>query len=115
MRPIDIACISKFAQMEFKVGDAERGKTIFEGIIESHPKQLDQWFIYTDMLARKQDLGGLRNVFEELLAHKLSTKKAKSVFKKWLTIEKEIGDEQGVNDVKEKAIAWNESRQGDEE
>lgn len=100
--------------MEFKVGDPERGKTIFEGIVESHPKQLDQWFVYIDMLARKQDLGGLRNVFEKLLVHKLSTKKAKSVFKKWLTIEKDIGDEGGVNDVKERAVAWNEKSHDDE-
>ncbi|TIB10065.1 hypothetical protein E3P89_02978 [Wallemia ichthyophaga] len=106
-----VACISKFAQLEFKVGDAERGKTIFEGIIESHPKQLDQWFVYIDMLARTEDVAGLRNVFEKLLALKLSTKKAKSVFKKWLTIEKEIGDENGVRDVKQRAVAWNEQRE----
>lgn len=93
------------------MGDAERGKTIFEGIIESHPKQLDQWFVYIDMLARTKDVAGLRNVFEKLLALKLSTKKAKSVFKKWLTIEKEIGDENGVRDVKQRAVAWNEQRE----
>ncbi|EIM20729.1 hypothetical protein E3Q22_03362 [Wallemia mellicola] len=108
-----ISCISKFAQMEFRLGDAERGKTIFEGIVESHPKQLDQWFIYVDMLSRKEDLGGLRNVFERLLSHKLSTKKAKSVFKKWLTIEKELGDESGIDDVKQRAVAWNEQRHDD--
>lgn len=99
--------------MEFRLGDAERGKTIFEGIVESHPKQLDQWFIYVDMLSRKEDLGGLRNVFERLLSHKLSTKKAKSVFKKWLTIEKELGDESGIDDVKQRAVAWNEQRHDD--
>ena len=105
-----VGMISKFSQLEFKLGDRERGKTIFEGIIESHPKLLDQWFIYIDMLAlKKQDeIISIRNVFEKLISVKLSTKKAKSVFKKWLQIEKEFGDNNGINQVKTYAIEWNE-------
>ena len=41
---------SKFAQMEFKLGDAERGKTIFENIVGNYPRRTDQWSVYVDMV-----------------------------------------------------------------
>lgn len=41
-----------------------------------------------------------------------SAEKGKSVFKKWLAFEKDHGDEQGVETVKERATAFVQSRQG---
>jgi len=52
--------ISKFAQLEYKLGDAERGKTIFEGIVDSHAKRWDLWSIYIDMEAGQGDIQSLR-------------------------------------------------------
>jgi rRNA biogenesis protein RRP5 len=40
------------------------------------------------------------------------TEKGKSVFKKWLTFEKEFGDEDGVDTVKERAVEFVQSRSG---
>lgn len=59
----DIKTISKFAQLEFKLGDAERGKTIFEGIVDSYPKRLDLWSIYIDFEAKQGDIQAVRCVF----------------------------------------------------
>lgn len=56
----DLKTISKFAQLEYKLGDAERGRTIFEGIVDSHPKRWDIWSIYMDMEAGKGDIQHLR-------------------------------------------------------
>ena len=56
----DVKTITKFAQMEYNLGDSERGRTIFEGIVESHPKRLDLWSIYLDMEATKGDLSRVR-------------------------------------------------------
>lgn len=56
----DIKTISKFAQLEFKHGDAERGKTIFEGIIDSYPKRLDLWTVYIDLEAKQGDIQAVR-------------------------------------------------------
>lgn len=56
----DLKTISKFAQLEYKHGDPERGKTIFEGIIDSHPKRWDLWSIYMDMESGQGDLANLR-------------------------------------------------------
>ena len=60
---IDLKTISKFAQLEYKFGDPERGKTIFEGIVDSHPKRWDLWSIYLDMEAGQEDMASVRYVF----------------------------------------------------
>ncbi|GAA6018426.1 hypothetical protein JCM11491_006993 [Sporobolomyces phaffii] len=107
-----VKTISKFAQLEFKLGDAERGRTIFEGIMDSYPKRLDLWFVYIDMEIKQRSVENVRALFERVLASRLSSKKGKSVFKKWLTFEKEFGDDAGVETVKERAIDFVQSRQG---
>ncbi|KAF8560198.1 hypothetical protein OG21DRAFT_1401925 [Imleria badia] len=98
--------ISKFAQLEYKLGDTERGRTIFEGIVDSHPKRWDIWSIYMDMEARKGDIQHLRNLFNHVLAIKMTSHKAKTFFKKWLDLERKLGDEEGAMVVKQKAIEW---------
>jgi rRNA biogenesis protein RRP5 len=51
---------SKFSQMEFKYGEPERGRTLFEGIVSHHPKRLDMWSIYLDMEAKHGDVSNAR-------------------------------------------------------
>jgi len=38
--------------MEFKVGDPDRGRTMFEGIVTNYPKRVDLWSVYLDMEIR---------------------------------------------------------------
>ncbi|SCV70668.1 BQ2448_3430 [Microbotryum intermedium] len=104
-----VKTIMKFAQLEFKMGDPERGRTIFEGVVHTHPRRLDIWLIYVDMEIKLRNLAGVRALFERALATKLSSKKGKSVFKKWFAFEKEHGDSQGADAVKTKALAFVES------
>ncbi|KAJ7786117.1 hypothetical protein B0H16DRAFT_1670341 [Mycena metata] len=98
--------ISRFAQLEYKLGDPERGKTLFEGIVDSHPKRFDLWLVYMDMEAGQEQIQSLRNLFDRVLAQKMTSHKAKAFFKKWLELEKRLGDEDGVALVKAKAIEW---------
>ncbi|KZV74937.1 nucleic acid-binding protein [Peniophora sp. CONT] len=98
--------ISRFAQLEYKIGDPERGKTIFEGIVDSHSKRWDLWSIYMDMEAGQQDIQSLRGLFNRVLALKMTSHKAKSFFKKWLELERRLGDDDGAEAVKAKAIEW---------
>lgn len=105
--------ISKFAQLEYKLGDAERGKTIFEGIVDSHPKRWDLWSIYMDMEAGQGDIQSLRNIFNRVFAIKMTSHKAKSFFKKWLELERKIGDEEGASAVKQKAVEWTQKAASD--
>ncbi|KAG8732624.1 rRNA biogenesis protein rrp5, partial [Ceratobasidium sp. 423] len=107
--------ISTFARMEYKLGDPERGKTIFEGIVESHPKRNDLWSMYIDMESSQNNAQSVRNIFNRALARKLTAKQAKFFFKKWLEVEKRIGDEAGAEAVKEKAVSWMQAHAGPSE
>ncbi|KAK9897002.1 hypothetical protein P389DRAFT_52084 [Cystobasidium minutum MCA 4210] len=110
-----VKTISQFGLMEFKIGEPERGRTIFEGIIDSYPKRLDLWWIYIDQEIRLKNVLGVRALFDRVLMTKLSSKKTKSVFKKWLAFEKQHGDEVAAEAVKERAIEYVQSLQKDDE
>ncbi|RXW22586.1 hypothetical protein EST38_g3267 [Candolleomyces aberdarensis] len=101
-----VKTVSRFAQMEYKLGDPERGRTLFEGIVDSHPKRWDLWAVYIDMEAGQKDIQTVRNLMNRVLALKMTSHKAKAFFKKWLDIEKRIGDEDGIAAVKAKAVDW---------
>lgn len=45
-RHADVKTVLAIALSEYKIGDAERGRTIFEGLVDSHPKRLDIWLVY---------------------------------------------------------------------
>ncbi|EPQ61392.1 hypothetical protein GLOTRDRAFT_124234 [Gloeophyllum trabeum ATCC 11539] len=104
--------ISKFAQLEYKLGDPERGRTIFEGIIDSHPKRHDLWLVYIDMEAVQGEIQNIRNLFGRIFTQKMTSRKAKTLFKKWLELERRIGDEDGQATVKQKAIEWTQRASG---
>ena len=42
----------KFAQLEFKFGEPERGRTVFESVLSNYPKRVDLWSVYIDMALR---------------------------------------------------------------
>ena len=48
----DVEMINKFGQLEFKYGDKERAKTLYEKLLSSYPKRTDLWSIYIDMLIK---------------------------------------------------------------
>ncbi|KAL0071786.1 rRNA biogenesis protein rrp5 [Marasmius tenuissimus] len=102
--------ISRFAQLEYKLGDPERGKTLFEGIVDSHPKRWDLWSVYIDMEAGQSNIQSVRTIFDRILQRKMTSHKAKFFFKKWLELERRIGDEDGAEVVKQKAVEWTQSQ-----
>ncbi|KJE97854.1 hypothetical protein CAOG_007936 [Capsaspora owczarzaki ATCC 30864] len=101
-----IATISKFAQMEFKHGEPERGRTIFENILATYPKRLDLWSVYLDMEIRNGDV----NVFEKVTNMNMSSKKMKYFLKRWLDFEKIHGNKQSADHVKLKAKSYLQSK-----
>ena len=87
--------------MEYRLGEPERGKTLFEGIVDSHAKRWDLWSIYVDMEVGQNDIQSMRlgysstaffyplvltdhhhirNIFDRILAQKMTSHKAKYVF-----------------------------------
>jgi rRNA biogenesis protein RRP5 len=46
----------KFGQSEFKLGEPERGRTVFEGLLNKYPKRSDLWSVYLDQEVRVGDI-----------------------------------------------------------
>lgn len=55
-----VKTIVGFALAEFKLGDTERARTIFEGLVDSHPKKLDVWWQYIDQETRLNNVAQVR-------------------------------------------------------
>lgn len=105
---------AKFAALEFHSqasGDAERGRTIFEGIMAEWPKWSSGWDMWIDLERSRVKIadsreekdeakGKTRQLFERLSKEKMKKRRAKFVFKKWLEFEEENGREKDVERVK---------------
>ncbi len=115
-----VAVMWKFAQLEFSEagGSAERGRTIFEGIVANYPKRVDVWSVYIDQEVklsfgadaaadeaggRAQGAKAVRRLMDRATSMNLSTKKMKFLFKKYLEFEQEHGDSETQETVREKA------------
>lgn len=101
-----VQMIEKFALLELKYGQAERAKTLFEQLVTRYPKRLDVWNVYVDQLTKLGDIAAARNLIQTALGRKLTMKRAKFIFKKWLAVENKIGDKKGQDTAKEKAREW---------
>ena len=55
-----MSLIVKIAQLEFKYGEVERGKTMFENIVNNFPKRTDLWSVYIDMTIQQADNDAVR-------------------------------------------------------
>jgi rRNA biogenesis protein RRP5 len=121
---VDVKTVSKFAQLEFKFTSPEHGRTIMTGLLANYPRRFDLWSVFLDLEIKQgdQDLTRYRlsiieinerRLFQRVLALKMSTKKAKFFFKKWLQWETESGDEAGVEDVKRRAREYVEGLAGE--
>lgn len=41
--------IAKFAQLEFRYGNPETGRSMFDKVLTSYPKRTDLWSIFIDL------------------------------------------------------------------
>ena len=54
------------------MGDAEVGRTLFEGILESQPKRLDLLSVFVDLEVKACNFNNVRNLFKRSLERKLT-------------------------------------------
>ena len=99
---------SKFAQLEFRSpnGDSERGRTVFEGLLNTFPKRLDLWNVLLDLEIKQGDKEQVRRLFERVTSSKLKARKAKFFFKRWLEFEEREGDQKTQERVKALAAKY---------
>lgn len=110
-----ISMIIKYGQLEYKYGNVENGRTMFEGIISNFPKKTDVWNVYFDMEIKYgvNSKEYIRNLFERAIKLPLKEKKMKFFFKKYLEYELANGTESTVEMVKLKAKEFVEAKVGD--
>ncbi|KAF1957896.1 nucleic acid-binding protein [Byssothecium circinans] len=109
----------KFASLEFKSpnGDAERGRTIFEGLVSTWPKKWDIWDVYVTLEMSHGGEDNVRQLFERMAKTKgLKKRRADVVFKRWREWEESVGSKEAVKKVRTLEVEWNEKREegGDE-
>ncbi|XP_054839484.1 protein RRP5 homolog [Eublepharis macularius] len=105
-----IDVISKLAQLEFRFGDPEHGKTIFENTLSTYPKRTDIWSIFIDMMIKHGSQKEVRDIFERVIHLSLAPKKMKFFFKRYLEYEKTYGTAEAVQAVKAAALEYVESK-----
>jgi rRNA biogenesis protein RRP5 len=101
-----IKFISQTAILEFKCGVADRGRSLFEGVLREYPKRTDLWSVYLDQEIRLGEDDVIRSLFERAISLSLPPKKMKFLFKKFLEYEKSVGDEERVEYVKQRAMEY---------
>jgi rRNA biogenesis protein RRP5 len=106
------------AQMEYRNGFLERGKTCFDSLLSNNPKRLDIWNIYLDEHVKAYtsgasvDLGRIRDLFERAISLGMKPQKTEFFFKRWVEVEEQYGGEAGQAAVRERAVAYVNSIQG---
>ncbi|XP_034544205.1 protein RRP5 homolog isoform X2 [Notolabrus celidotus] len=102
--------IAKFAQLEFRYGDAEKGRTMFDKVLTSYPKRTDLWSVFIDLMVKHGTQKDVRALFDRVIHLSVAVKKIKFFFKRYLEYEKKHGTPQSIQAVKEKAMEFVEAR-----
>lgn len=102
-----IEVVKRFAQLEFKKGDPEQGRSLFEGLLADAPKKIDLWNVYVDQEIKHDDKTKVEDLFERIISNvKITKKQAKFFFKKWLDFEENKNDTKTAEYVKAKAAEY---------
>ncbi|RNA15089.1 RRP5 -like protein [Brachionus plicatilis] len=96
-----IDMVNKFAQLEFKYGEVERAKTMYDSLLFTYPNRTDIWSVYIDMLVKHEKYEDARFIFNRIIQLGLTVKRMKFIFKKYLDFEKQHGTEEQLEQVKE--------------
>ncbi|XP_072319242.1 protein RRP5 homolog [Eucyclogobius newberryi] len=102
--------IAKFAQLEFRYGDVEKGSAMFDKVLTSYPKRTDLWSVFIDLMVKHGSQKEVRVLFDRVIHLSVSVKKIKFFFKRYLEYEKKHGTAQSIQKVKEKAMEFVESK-----
>ncbi len=57
----DVTTICKLSTLEYKYGDQERGRTLFESLVSAYPRKVDVWLVYVDTVTATKDFQAVRS------------------------------------------------------
>ena len=97
--------IVAFACLEYEhpMGSKGRGRTIFESVLDAHPKRADVWAVFVDKETKAGQIDAARALLARSATLKWRTHAMKALFKRWLRFEQQHGDASTVASVKDKA------------
>ena len=107
-----VSTTTRFAALEFRypAGDAERGRTLFAGVLDRFPRRWDVWGVLLDLeMGRGADN---RAAVRALLARVLATpglrpKTAAAFFRRWVAFEEGLPPAEGdVAGARARAAEW---------
>ncbi|KAI6174615.1 hypothetical protein M3Y97_01010400 [Aphelenchoides bicaudatus] len=112
-----LSLLSRFAQMEYRFGDAERAKTMFEKILQTYPKKTDIWGVYMDMSLKHEGISEARKLFQRAVSADLGAYRTRVFYEKWMKAEEKFGDAESLEMVEEhaKEFLGNRKAEQDEE
>ncbi|KAM9817961.1 protein RRP5 homolog isoform 2-T5 [Syngnathus typhle] len=102
--------IAKFAQLEFRYGNTEKGFAMFDKVLTSYPKRTDLWSVFIDLMVKHGSQKEVRALFDRVIHLSVSVKKIKFFFKRYMEYEKKHGTPQSIQAVKEKAVEFVEGK-----
>lgn len=117
-----VRLITDIGRLEFDYGNVNRGRTIFENLLEENPRRMDLWSQYFDILtklcsgprSKAPSRGGggadhiemARSVFSSCLERNFKPRSMKMIFTRWLSFEKQFGSLQSQKHVQDLAISY---------
>ncbi|XP_077574837.1 protein RRP5 homolog [Stigmatopora nigra] len=102
--------ITKFAKLEFRFGNTEKGRTMFDKVLTSYPKRTDLWSVFIDLMVKHGSQKDVRAIFDRVIHLSVAIKKIKFFFKRYLEYEKKHGTPQTIQAVKDKAMEFVEGK-----
>lgn len=98
--------LSRAALVEFKEGSPDRGRGMFENILQTYPKRTDVWGMYIDQEIKMGKMIPVRNLFERAINLNLKPKRMRYFFKRYLAFEEDHGTPEQVEYVKKCAMEF---------
>ncbi|KAH8740793.1 RRP5-like protein [Cryptosporidium ryanae] len=106
--------ITDIARLEFEHGNVNRGRTIFENLLDENIKRMDLWSQYFDILTKlcvnnpnSEYIEMVRSIYRSSSSNgRFKPRGMKMIFTRWLTFEKQFGNSTSQKNVQELAINY---------
>jgi rRNA biogenesis protein RRP5 len=103
------ALTARFGALEFQSprGDRERGRTVFEGLVDLWPKRTELWDTYVALeRGPRGSVENARRLFARMAGLKMGKRRARFVFKRWVEFEEGAGSMEDQERVKRLAAEY---------
>ncbi|KAH7649982.1 RRP5 like protein [Cryptosporidium bovis] len=109
-----VRLITDIARLEFEHGNINRGRTIFENLLDENVKRMDLWSQYFDILTKlciknnsNDYIEMVRSIYRSTSSNKqFKPRSMKMIFTRWLAFEKQFGNSSSQKNVQELAINY---------